>query len=266
MHIGILFAVTLLTKQKPMSFNIIMSSIVVMLFILPACTETEPDKGDPSAEVLAITSRNTAFSDDMYPRYDHVSFLASGLGDAVIDYRNPDYGLLNAAVFYHTNKYRLSKDRQALIFSPELRDAAVYHSLRMVEQGFYDHTNRRVSSMRTVVDRAQYFGFYNSFVGENIDREFVLDYRSGANYSPQMENGQMQYYTITGDALAPMPVLTYNQLAENLLTEWINSSGHRKNMLMSEYSYLGTGVIPDHLNFDKQQIPEVLATQVFGGE
>lgn len=249
-----------------MSFNIIMSTIVAVLFMSSACAEKGLSAGDPKEEVLAVTTQNTAFTDDKYAQYDHNSFIASGIADVQIDYRNPDYGLLNAAVFYHTNKYRQSKGRQALAFSPELRDAAVYHSLRMVEQGFYDHTNRRISSMRTVVDRAQYFGFYNSFVGENIDREFVLDYRSGANYSPQMENGQMQYYTINGDALAPMPVLTYNQLAENLLTEWINSSGHRKNMLMSEYSYLGTGVIPDHLNFDKQQIPEVLATQVFGGE
>ena len=266
MHIGILFAVVLLTKLKPMSFNILMSSLVMVFVLSSACSEKELAQGDPLAEVREITTKKTLFTDDMYAQYDHESFLASGMANVVVDYHDPDYGLMNAAVFYHTNKYRISKGKQALAFSAALRDAAVYHSLRMVEQGFYDHTNRRIGSMRTVVERAQYFGYPNGFVGENIDKEFFIDYRSGTNYSPRMENGHMQYYAIKGDALVPLPILTYDQLAENLLTEWINSAGHRKNMLMSEYKYLGLGLIPDFQNLDKQQIPEVLATQVFGGE
>lgn len=266
MHIGILFAVLLLTKQKPMSFNLLFSSIAVVLFLSSACSDEGLAAGDPMAEVQAITSKNTVFTDDKYQQYDHNSFLASGIADVVVDYHNPDYGLMNAAVFYHTNKYRVSKGRQALAFSASLRDAAVYHSLRMMEQNFYDHTNRRISSMRSVVERAQYFGYPNAFVGENLDKEFFLDYKSGSSYNPRMENGHMQYYTVKGDALTPLPVLTYNQLAENLLTEWINSSGHRKNMLMADYKYLGLGLIPDFPNLDKQQIPEVFATQVFGGE
>lgn len=249
-----------------MSFNVLISSLALVLFMSSACTKTEDVSTDPKAEVSTFTSKSTVFTDAMYAQYNYQTFLSSGLADVPIDKYDPDYGLLNAAVFYHTNKYRVGRGKQALIFSPELRDAAVYHSNRMVVQGFYDHTNKRISSMKNVLERARYFGFNNNYVGENIDKEFLMDYRSGSNYTSQMDNGQMQYYTIKGDALAPMPVLTYNQLAENLLTEWINSTGHRKNMLMSEYKYLGTGVLPDTPNFEKQRIPEVLATQVFGGE
>lgn len=234
---------------------------IVMLAILPACSKQADDSPD---EVLKqFLAGNTAFTDVMYQSYTVSTFFASGLADKIIDINNPDYNLLNVAVFFETNKYRESKGKNALVFSPELRNAAFYHAYAMAEKDFYSHAGK-TKGMKNVADRAGYFKYPTAFVGENIDFEFLYEYSGGTSYSYEQRNGNMVYLIKKGREEVSIPVYTYAEFARAIVKEWINSAPHRANMLSNDYREMGCGVFPDRDEFGGMQIPEAAGVQVFG--
>lgn len=242
-------------------------SVVLLTSVLICCSVSAADSDlDPNQQVAAVTGTKSLFPDSLYGQYTWDQFVTSDLADVTIDLDSPDYNLLNAAVFYYTNKFRTERNRTAFQFDPALRDAAVYHSISMIEYNFYDHKNRKVKGMGDVLERSEFFGFNGYTVGENIDREFLYKYNHKQVYTIIKEGDDVQYVTIDGNNLGQaIPILTYNEFAERLVQEWINSSSHRTNMLNKDYTHLGIGVLPDHTMFGGNNIPEAVATQVFGG-
>jgi uncharacterized protein YkwD len=83
----------------------------------------------------------TIFPDSMYRWYDWSQFEHLEAAHQLIDWSNPDFHLLNAAVFYHTNRFRLQMKKPPLVFSDALRNAALYHAIQMSERGFFGHIN-----------------------------------------------------------------------------------------------------------------------------
>lgn len=233
---------------------------VILLLVLPAC-KTQ-NAGSPDEVLDQYLSTNTAFTDAMYGNYTVNSFFASGMANTTIDIYNPDYGLLNAAVFYETNKYRQSKGKSFLKFSSALRNAAFYHAYAMAEMNFYSHKSK-VKGMKDVADRVAYFNYPTAFVGENIDFEFLYNYTGGTSYSYEQVDGKM-VYLLNGREGAQIPVYTYAEFAQAIVKEWINSAAHRANMLSNDYAELGCGVFPDRDEFGGLQIPEAAGVQVFG--
>ena len=149
------------------------------------------------------------WSDDFYRKYNSDSFQKLEIVNQKIDVVNIDYPLLNAAIFYSTNLQREKYRKIPFIFSKYLTKAAQEHSQDMVEFKFYSHTSK-VRGKKTMSERLKLVGISNAFTAENIFDFFLK--------SP-----------------------TYWSLAQGLVNGWMESKGHRANILNKNYEYLGCG-------------------------
>ncbi len=232
------------------------SSLLLLLFALPLCVFAKPDEPVPYA-----------FPDSYYQQFDWSTFESWAPINEKIDANNVDYSLLQAAVFYYTNQYRVSKKLNLLQYQPTLGSAAIYQSSQMAEKRFYDHTNPYDRSMRTAMDRAKKYGFDGSMVGENIALEFLLNYKGQTKYWYELSrSGDYKYYY--GDNRTNkgyVPLHSYLSLGQSIVKAWINSPDHRANLLYKDFKYLGCGVHVEPQSQGNKNIPRIYATQVFGG-
>jgi uncharacterized protein YkwD len=127
------------------------------------------------------------------------------------------------AVFAITNDIRQRHGLPVLLKEGICRDAARGHSADMFNRHYFSHTDPEGRSVKARLDT----NLTPRQWGENI--------WTGRGYDPR----QIQ------------------QLAQVIMAGWMNSSGHRKNILSPEYTHLGVGVITNY--------QEVKATQVFIG-
>jgi uncharacterized protein YkwD len=171
-----------------------------------------------------------------------------------------DYHLLNACIVFHTNAYRVKMKKKPLQFSVPLRDAAVFHALQMNDKNFFSHTNTHNKKLKTPAQRSKYFGYPSELVGENITREFAINYKEK---QPYIKEGNTFYYTnLKQEVIANY---TYYQLAESIVASWINSPPHKKNMLMNFYIHIGCATIIENKSLNNDNMPMVIAVQNFGG-
>jgi|GEM_PF-662259 len=101
-----------------------------------------------------------------------------------------------------TNEFRAQNGLHALVLDTNLQEAAQEHSESMALQDFFSHTGQDGSRPW---DRAQDAGYESSFVGENIAAGGIYD------------------------------------TPEKVVQGWIDSPGHRANMLNADYNELGVG-------------------------
>ncbi|HLP51427.1 MAG TPA: CAP domain-containing protein [Chitinophagales bacterium] len=168
--------------------------------------------GEEFLNEVALYQKQSYYKDKVYAEHDWKSFYALKEANQVVNPDNYDLHLLNAAIFFSTNKVRAGKKLDALIYSGPLRDAAVVHSQQMVDKKFFDHFNNKTRKLRTPEDRMVMYGVTQAqAMGENID----------------FNNIQMPSKT------------TYIQLADKVVDAWMHSAPHRKTMLSKGYSHLG---------------------------
>ncbi|MCB1325003.1 MAG: CAP domain-containing protein [Spirochaetales bacterium] len=116
---------------------------------------------------------------------------------------------IETLVFEAVNRERAAANVSRLSASVEMQTIARLHSHNMVAQAFFSHTDQ---ANRSPFDRmrAYYPDLRWCAAGENI----------AYNY---------------GDSPA--------RVAENLMTAWLRSPGHRANMLNPRFRYMGVGVV-----------------------
>lgn len=179
-----------------------------------------------------------------YTKYDYKSFSDYGPANKQIDLDNIDYPLLNAAVFYETNKMRLQNNREAFKHSQALEDAAQLHSDDMVKYNFLSHYNYKEPKKKTPADRMGLFGVKDGYMGENVATAFAIQYKSGTPVSD----------------INSIPEHTYLSYAVDLVDGWMHSPGHRANILNADFTYLGCG----NSFYKDGSWPMCKATQNFG--
>lgn len=227
-----------------------------LLLVIPSLIFAMPV--DPAA---------TAFPEGKYVGFDWDTFERWPAANEKIDARNVDYSLLQAAIFFYTNQFRASKRLQPVAFQPNLGNAAAFHTHEMGEKRFYDHINKKDRDNRTAMDRARNYGYSGGAIGENIALEFLLNYKAEAYYwHENTPNGICYYYTNdNGARKGYVPAHTYLSLGKSIVQAWINSPGHRANMMNKEFKYLGVGVYLEPETQGNSNIPRIFAAQLFGG-
>lgn len=155
------------------------------------------------------SSGESAWDESLYARYDHDSFFAYAPAQQRIQLSNIDYTLLQAALFYQTNRVRLREGRPALAYHAGCAAAAQMHARDMATSKFFSHENPKDASKRTLKDRVARFDIRWSWLAENINQG--------------MGNG------------------TYIEVARQYVDSWMNSSGHRANLLSTNATHMGTG-------------------------
>lgn len=200
----------------------------------------------------------SVFEDGAYEQYTWQSFNRIEALQRPIDFAEPDYGLLNAAVFYVTNQERAQRNLPLLSFSPDLRDIADHHARAMAEHDFVSHFNVFESRYRTLEQRSRAYG--KEAHAENVASNFLHKYRSNTYYTPRPARPFYEYYDSQRRSI---PVMSYLEFAENLVDDWMSSSGHRRNILFRELKSLGCAVrIPEGAG-TKNEIPLAYCVQNF---
>ena len=175
-----------------------------------------------------------------YTDYNAYTFQSFNNHPAAAERIRPDsidYKLLHAAVFYATNAQRHENHLPPFQHSPALEYAARAHSRDMVVLDFFSHTSL-VTGKTNLADRLSQVGLKTGYRAENIAIAFALEYQSGRPvYTPAQNDGYFSY-SYRGPALE---YRTYLDLAETVVRQWMNSPGHRRNILNSNLKYLGIG-------------------------
>lgn len=122
-----------------------------------------------------------------------------------------DLAVLHAAIFHLTNLERKKKKLPYLEYHEKLEAAALLHSNEMLKLNFFSHVNSKNKGLKNPEDRGKRVGIQNPFLAENIAETY-------ANNS-----------------------LTILQLAQELMGMWMNSSGHKANILSRDGLQLGCG-------------------------
>ena len=185
------------------------------------------------------------------------AFFAADAAQAPLDPGQIDHRLMSAAIFHESNRVRGEHGLAALTYSPQLEAASRMHAIDMAEANFFAHENPNDASKREPADRVKLSGYDPRYVAENLATAFDLQYEPGR-----------EFYVVPGGISydpngRPLPPHTYASFARHVVERWMNSPGHRANLLAVEPTELGAAAV-----LQPRKKDDVLATfncvQVFG--
>lgn len=191
----------------------------------------------PSAFVQSLPAYNafTHFEETNYGMYNWKTFEQSDLANQKVDLSAYDPALMNAALYYQTNKIRQKYGRTQLKFEPKLRNAAMIHCYFMVNEDFFDHVNRKETLWATMKQRIENQDYIGESYGENIAKGFIK--------------------------LRDEPK-TYMQIAAEIVTQLMGSPKHKEILLRPIFENLGCAV-EFYPQADEDGIWYFVATQDF---
>jgi uncharacterized protein YkwD len=146
-----------------------------------------------------------------YKKWDHRNFRQNQSFNEPFSISNPDYLLLDAALFFITNEERSKVGIPPMRYHKFLEVAAYNHSFKMATTGFFSHYNSIDVSRKSTGDRGKLAGITNPHIAENIAYNFP-------------KNGS-----------------TYMQVAALVIKQWMNSPGHKENILSKSGRQMGVG-------------------------
>lgn len=205
--------------------------------------------------ITLILSGNSPVAD--YYSYSPEEFFALPAVHQTIDLKSPDTKLLEAAIFQASNEVRKNKRKATYQHSEILQQAAAMHGEYLYDTGKVDHRNTRERKYQTPIKRISAAGGDDFMkVAENLAR--ITPLKMGSDNTYFIKNGEA--VDQSGNQL---PVMTYAEFAHKALNGWMNSEGHRHN-LMADYDYLGCGV--SEVKFNRDGIAEIVLVQNFGSK
>ena len=199
-----------------------------------------------------------SFPDSMYQNHRWQTFVKLEKLTDTIDYRNVDYPLLNAAVFFLTNREREKHGQIPFVFSPALRDMADFHSQEMAKHEFVDHTNLRNFKYSTVGKRSKQFNA--NALAENVASAFLYHYESGSQFYRSWNGSDFDFFTQENELIRKH---TYLSFAESLVQNWMDSKPHRASILHPGLRKMGCAVRVGENDMKKGYIPMGYGTQNF---
>jgi uncharacterized protein YkwD len=130
-----------------------------------------------------IGSAQSLWKEKYYKQYNYRSIEGFGPIQKAINPDEIDYSLLNAAIFFETNKQRVTHHCKVLMYSSKLENCAQEHSHDMVKYNFFDHYSI-VQGKHQLRDRAKKAGIEGSEIGENISNNYILQLNDQSYYPP----------------------------------------------------------------------------------
>lgn len=160
---------------------------------------------------VIISQGQSLWKIEDYEKWDHLNFRQNQSFNQPFSVSNPDYLLLDAAMFFITNEERSKVGVPPMRYHKFLEVAAYNHSLKMATTGFFSHYNSIDIYRKSTGDRGKLAGITNPHIAENIAYNFP-------------KNGS-----------------TYMQVATLLIKQWMNSPGHKENILSKKGRQMGIG-------------------------
>lgn len=164
-------------------------------------------------ETVRVIQADSGVDDEDSTSYQSGQGGASGDGGTISE------PALEQAVHERINDRRRARGLSTLGFDDALQSIADYHSADMAQKNYFSHDS---PTGETMEDRYDAFG-YDCRVDAGGNR-----YLTGAeNIYKTSYSGQ--YYSV-------------EEIADNVVNGWMNSTGHRKNIVTSEWNNEGIGV------------------------
>lgn len=161
--------------------------------------------------------------------------------DARIEVAAFDREFMALAIFHETNRVRERLRLPLFQFLPRLNEAA---DLEAAVGRVYQppsHTNP-FPMIGTPLQRVKYVGLNPGFVAENIALLSIYDVASGAGVGVALREGKRRIvHPETHTELRPA---TYRGFAAAVVQAWMESPGHRVNIVSPEFRHLGCSVQP----------------------
>ncbi|QNF34928.1 hypothetical protein HUW51_20190 [Adhaeribacter swui] len=180
----------------------------------------------------------------------------------VIPLLQPNYNLLDAAIYHVTNKIRATENKPPLKYSGLLHRTATYHAQTMIELDFYNHLNYQQLTYLTPDKRIAAFGGVFNYTAENIAQYDIVN--TDLEYCPFREkNGSFIY--LNCDTKKPYRPYTYLAYAERVVNGWLHSPSHRKSLLSLNYQYIGCSARISKNPYQQKKVPFARLVQNFGG-
>lgn len=156
-----------------------------------------------------------------------------------------DLELLEWAVFEETNVQRLRVGLPPLKYESDLQSGARQHSEEMSELGYFSHYSP-VPQNETVVRRLKNAGISAGLSGENIAIHPLIKKQNLEFHLPPTIEYQRLFWRNSG-----LPY-NYQDFAKDLVRRWLNSMGHRRNILNKHFKFLGVGAVSGR--FDERDV------------
>ena len=165
---------------------------------------------------------------------------AAATGSTITTNPRIDPGIVARHIHTMTNKQRTSRKLSALSRIGAIDSIAHRHSLDMSDRNYFEHVSPEGV---TAWDRLERAGYDCSGFAENI---FLQPAYISYSYTDKDDPSSYTYNWIKDE----------KTVADKIVTGWMNSPGHRKNILNPQYDRIGVGVV---INADEK----VYATQNF---
>lgn len=210
-----------------------MGKIILLFLFVPLAV---PNAGTALLSKIVLYQKDSYFKSKVYDEIDWKDFYKLSEAQRPLDPQQYDFHLLNAALFYATNKLRENYGLPSLKFSAGLRDAATVHTDQMVRKNFFSHYNHLGSKkLSTPESRMKIFVNDPHISGENVAENYV----------------------------EPDEHLSYIAVAERVLTDLYNSPPHRAILFGKGFHYLGCAILFEPVKGDEEAV-YLKATQDFG--
>jgi uncharacterized protein YkwD len=148
-----------------------------------------------------------------------------------------DLPLLEAAVFHQTNREREKLKLPLFKYGYAMNLMARLHSQEMVERQYFEHDSP-VPANRTLADRLKNAGLVNVTAGENLAVLPAKEIGSGHYVTHPGQGNDVWFDEATGKKVE---YYTYRGLAQEVVTQWMNSPEHKSNIVEKRFVYMGIG-------------------------
>ena len=214
--------------------------------------------------ILLLSKSILAQHDSLNYKMPTQKFMSLAKVNQPIDVRNPNFELLDAALFHATNEQRTALNLPNFLYSSIIHEVAIGHSVAMINQDFYSHDNPFDATNKSLPDRIFRRTKVYHQIAENIAQHDVL--MAAGNmycYTPPKSGGDFFYFDCNTKKAIPM--MTYAELARSVVNGWMNSPPHRANILDLKLKYMACAGRFSKNPYKSQRSPFARLTQNFGG-
>lgn len=155
-----------------------------------------------------------------------------------------------------TNAARARHGLAPVEASPILDAAAVEFAEHLARTGQFGHIDLTRPGMEQPGDRVRAAGGTDVLAAENLITETWLQVDGGEQMFVLDEGRHLYSRTPDGPAIPPHST---RSIARSMVERWLDSPGHRRNLLDVEGKQMGFGMAWD----PRAQIPSLVAVQVF---
>jgi uncharacterized protein YkwD len=232
--------------------------VVLVMACCSAGASAVPDPGRPQPATRPATQPATQPAGWFVMSPDE--FAQTPAANLPLPWGDLDDRLLSAAILHETNRHRAENKLGPLRHMPRLDEAALMHSADMAAGGWFSHTHPEDPKKREVIDRVKLLGLNPRFVAENIIVEHGIRYESGRKVFEITHEGEPALsYSPDGE---PVPRHTYLSFARRVVQRWMDSPGHRQNIVSPHARFLGSAARPGQSE-DEVRFQKYYCTQVF---